>query len=130
MNLTELYNLADNNNIDIENWKMKKTKARIISNEDTCIFVDYSQIHSYIEEKEILAEELGHYKYEAYYTLLDDKNFIDKQEYKAEKWKALNLCPLKSILSLFKERNNKLYRYSGKIANNTKNCSICYIILL
>ena len=130
MNLTELYNLADNNNIDIENWKMKKTKARIISNEDTCIFVDYSQIHSYIEEKEILAEELGHYKYEAYYTLLDDKNFIDKQEYKAEKWKALNLCPFKSILSLFKERNNKLYRYSRKIANYPKNHSICYVILL
>jgi hypothetical protein len=117
MNLTKLYTLEENNNINIENWKMKKTKARIVSNDDVCIFIDYSQIHSYIEEKEIVAEELGHYKYEAYYTLLDDQNFIDKQEYKARKWKALNLCPVKSILSCIKERIDKLLGHCRKIAD-------------
>lgn len=107
MTLTKLYEKINEENIDVFNWKMNK-KARIIKDEDYTIYLDYSQIHSYIEEKEILAEEFGHYQYEAYYTLLDDQNFIDKQEYKAQKWKALNLCPVKSILSCIKERIDKL----------------------
>lgn len=129
MTLTALYEKIDEENIDIFNWKMNK-KARIIKDEDFTIYLDYSQIHSYIEEKELLAEEFGHYKYEAYYTLLDDQNFIDKQEYKAQKWKALNLCPLKSILSCIKKRIDKLLGDCRKIANNPKNCSICYVVLL
>lgn len=108
MKLTYLYEKIDESNIKVKNWKMKNTKARIINDCYSCIFIDYSQIHSYVEEKELLAEEFGHYKYEAYYTLLDDQNFIDKQEYKAQKWKALNLCPVKSILSCIKERIDKL----------------------
>lgn len=101
MELADIYSEIARNNIYMCNFKMKKTKARIIQDDTTCIFVDFSQINSYIEEKEILAEELGHYKYSAYYTLLSDKTFIDQQEYKAMKWKALHLCPLKSILECF-----------------------------
>ena len=101
MELTEIYSEIAQNDIYMCNFKMKKTKARIIQDNTTCIFVDYSQINSYIEEKEILAEELGHYKYNAYYTLLSDKTFIEQQEYKAMKWKALHLCPLKSIVECF-----------------------------
>lgn len=106
MNLTDLYKEIKKENIDIFNWKMYNHKARIVNDEDCTIYVDYSQIHSYIEEKEILAEEFGHYYYDAYYTLLSDQNFIEQQEYKAQKWKALNLCPLKSILSCVKKRND------------------------
>ena len=101
MELKDIYNEIAENNIYLCSYKMKNTKARIIQDETTCIFVDFSKIDSYIEEKEILAEELGHYKYNAYYTLLSDKTFINQQEYKAMKWKALHLCPLKSILECF-----------------------------
>lgn len=117
MTLTKLYDELNKENIEVVNWKMSKHKARIINNDSTAMFLDYSQIHSYVEEKELVAEEYGHYCYNAYYTLLSDKNFINKQEYKAKKWKALNLCPLKSILSCFKKRNNNLYRYSRRITN-------------
>ena len=104
MNLSKLYEKLKENNIDVFNWKMNNSKARIINDEDFTIYIDYSQIHSYVEEKELLAEELGHYKYNAYYTLLDNQNFIDKQEYRAKKWKATRLCPLKSISRCIKER--------------------------
>ncbi len=104
MKLNKLYDIAKNEKIHITNYKMKNTKARII---DKYIFMNYSDISTYIEEKELLAEELGHYKYNAYYTLLDNQEFINKQEYKAKKWKALHLCPLKSILRCIKERKDK-----------------------
>lgn len=105
MNLIDLEKVAKREKIDIINFKMRKTKARIIEHYNTCIFMDYSKIHTYTEEKCLLAEELGHYYYSAYYTLNSDKNFIDRQEYKALKWKATACVPPKSILSCFKNRN-------------------------
>lgn len=105
MEVSDLTNIAKKEKIDIINFKMRKTKARIIEYDGTCIFMDYSKIYSYTEEKCLLAEELGHYYYSAYYTLNSDKEFIDKQEYKALKWKSLICVPLKSILSCFYKRN-------------------------
>lgn len=84
---------------------MKKSKAKIIDYNNTYIFMDYSQIGTYTEEKCLLAEELGHYYYSAYYTLSSDQTFIDKQEYKSLKWKSLACVSLKSILSCFKKRH-------------------------
>lgn len=105
MELIDLENIANREKICISNFKMRKTKARIIEYNNTCIFMDYSKINSYTEEKCLLAEELGHYYYSAYYTLNSDKEFIDKQEYKAMKWKSLICVPLNSILSCFYNRS-------------------------
>ena len=106
MNLTNLYEKLNKEKIKVTNWKMKNAKARIINDESAEIFLDYSKIHSYIEEKETVAEECGHYYNDAYYTLLSDQNYIRKQEYKANKWKATHLCPLKSILRCVKKRKD------------------------
>ncbi len=105
MELIDLENIAKREKIDIINYRMKKTKAKIINYNSSYIFMDYSKIDTYTEEKCLLAEELGHYYYSAYYTLNSDKNFIDRQEYKALKWKSLTCVSSKSILSCFKKRN-------------------------
>lgn len=104
MEILDLENIANREKIYISNFKMKNTKARIINYDKTYIFMDYSRIHSYTEEKCLLAEELGHYYYSAYYTLNSNKEFIDKQEYKALKWKSLICVPLQSILNCFYKR--------------------------
>ena len=85
---------------NILNYKMRKNKARII---DKFIFMNYSNINTYTEEKCLLAEELGHYYYDAYYTLSSSKYEIERQEYKANKWMSLACVPLNSILSCFKK---------------------------
>ena len=105
MELIELENIAKREKINIINFKMRKTKAKIINYDNMYIFMDYSKISTYTEEKCLLAEELGHYYYSAYYTLCSDKTFVDKQEYKALKWKSITCVPLKSILECFKKRN-------------------------
>ena len=102
MELIDLENIAQREKIDVINFKMRKNKARIINCNKSYIFMDYSEINTYTEEKCLLAEELGHYYYSAYYTLSSDKNFIDKQEYKALKWKSLACVSPKSILRCFK----------------------------
>ena len=59
MNLEKLENLAYKEKIELIEYHMENTKARIIKNcEDTFIFIDRKQIRNSIEEKCILAEEL------------------------------------------------------------------------
>lgn len=104
MELLDLEKIAEREKINVINFKMKKVKARIISYGNYYIFMDYSKITTYTEEKCLLAEELGHYYYDSYYTLSSDKAFIDKQEYKALKWKSLACVSAKSILNCFYKR--------------------------
>ena len=105
MNINELTNIAEREKINIVNFKMKKTKARIIEHDSTCIFMDYSKIDTAKEQKCLLAEELRHYYYSCYYTLLSDKNFINKQEYRARKWSYYVLIPYEKLKSAVLKRN-------------------------
>lgn len=105
MNINELTNIAEREKINIVNFKMKKTKARIIEHDSTCIFMDYSKIDAAKEEKCLLAEELGHYYYSSYYTLMSDQNFINKQEYRARKWSYYVLIPYEKLKSAVSNRD-------------------------
>ena len=105
MELNDLTNIAEREKIDIVNFKMKKTKARIIEYGNTCIFMDYSKIDTYREEKCLLAEELGHYYYSSYYTLMSDQNFINKQEYRAKKLSYYSLILYEKLKSAVLKRN-------------------------
>ncbi len=102
MEINDLECLVAKEKLNIVNYKMKP-KARIL---DDYIFMDYSQIHSYTEEKCTLAEELGHYYYDAYYTLNSSQTDIDRAEYKAFKWKSLACVSRQSILNCFLRRIN------------------------
>ena len=62
MDTLNLYKIVDNEKIEIENFKWTNAKARIFEyNNNYYIGIDNSQIETSIEEKEIIAEELGHY---------------------------------------------------------------------
>ena len=62
MNVLDMYKIAENEKIDILNYRWTNTKARIFEIENNYyIGLDHEQLCNSIEEKEILAEELGHY---------------------------------------------------------------------
>ncbi len=105
MDLIDLENIANREKIPIVNYKMKNTKARIVNYLGSYIFMDYNKIRTYTEEKCLLAEELGHYYYDSFYTLKSTKDEIEKAEYKALKWKSLACVPLHSILNCFYKRD-------------------------
>ena len=109
MNLLNFEELAEREKIDIFHDNKMKTKAKIIKYEGTSILLNNKQIHSETERKCLLAEELGHYYYDAYYTLNSDQTFIDKQEYRAKKWKCLACISRQSILDCFKRGITSLY---------------------
>lgn len=98
MNALDMYKIAENENIDILNYKWTNTKARIFEiNNNYYIALDNKQITTHIEEKEILAEELGHYYCNALYYLDSDNIQKKKCEYRAIKWAYSVLVPLSKL---------------------------------
>lgn len=110
MELLELENLARKEKIDLVADTKMNRKAQIVNYDNTiCIFMNYSKINTLTEEKCTLAEEMGHYYYGAYYSLNSNQTFIDRQEYKAMKWKSLACISPQSILRCFYKGIVNLY---------------------
>ncbi len=106
MNTIDMYQIAEKEHIDIVNYKWTNTKARIFElNNNYYIGLDDNQINTSIEEKEVLAEELGHYYYDATYKFDSDLNLIGKQEYRAKKWAYYALVPFENLKSAILKRN-------------------------
>ena len=98
MEVLDLYNLSEKEKIDIIDYKWSKAKARIFEeNNEYSIGIDYSRINNYIEEKEILAEELGHYYCGALYYIDSDITLKRKCENRAKKWAYSVLVPFKKL---------------------------------
>ena len=87
MELNKLYDIANKENIPIIDFKMKNKAIIGKVGKKYCIGLNHSKIDSSREEKEILAEELGHYYYNALYNSSSDITTIQQKEYKANKWK-------------------------------------------
>ncbi len=103
MELVDLEKLAKTENIDVINYRMHKTKARIINHSSVSILIDYKQINTYTEEKCLLAEELGHYYHDSYYTVNSSQIDVDRAEYRANKWKCLVCVTKQSLINCFKK---------------------------
>lgn len=109
MELNNLYTITDKENIYVINFKMKN-KALIEQIDDKYyIAMNYQDIENSKEEKEILAEELGHYYYDAFYTSQSDSILISKQEYRAKKWAYCVLVPLKKLKAAISNGIDDLY---------------------
>ncbi len=113
MELNKLYNITDRENISVINFKMKNKAIISKVNKKYYIGLNYSKINNSREEKEILAEELGHYYCNAFYNINTDKTLIRKKEYRARKWAFKTLVPASTILTLQEEG----CKYSYEIAD-------------
>lgn len=106
MDIRELQDIAVSQGLDIYNYKMKKNKGRIIGKS---IFLDYSRLNTSIEEKCVLAEEIGHYIYDGYYTIESSQEEIDRAEYKAMKWRCLKCIPPEALINCFNKGIKTLF---------------------
>lgn len=98
MEVLDLYNLTEKEKIDVISYKWSNAKARIFEeDEEYSIGIDYSKITNSIEEKEILAEELGHYYCGALYYINTDITLKRKCENRAKKWAYSILIPFQKL---------------------------------
>ena len=112
MELKKLYELADKENIDVIDFKMKNKAIIGCINDNYTIGINYSNIDDSCEEKCILAEELGHYYTNSFYNYNFTKEEINKREFRATKWAFKTLVPLRKLLQLY----NNGYRYTYEFA--------------
>lgn len=93
-----LYDIASKENIDIDNYNWSNSKARIFEIDNRySIALNSNKIDNSVEEKEVLAEELGHYYTNSLYYLNSDKTIKNKCEYRAMKWAYSVLIPLQKL---------------------------------
>lgn len=98
MEVLDMYKIAENEHIDILSFKWTNTKARIFELDNNYfIGLDNEQIETSNEEKEILAEELGHYYCNALYYINSDRETRNKCEYRAIKWAYSVLIPFQKL---------------------------------
>lgn len=107
MNVLDIYKIAENEKIDILDYQWSNTKARIVElNNSYYIGLDTKKIDNSIEEKEILAEELGHYFCNAIYFIDTDKILKRKCELRALKWAYSVLIPINILKEKISEGLN------------------------
>ncbi len=115
MELNKLYNIAEKENINIINFKMKnKAIIGCIDNNYT-IGLNYSIINNSNEEKSILAEELGHYYCNALYNSDYSNIEINKREFRATKWAFKTLIPYSKLLKLREEGFKYNYEFAEEL---------------
>lgn len=109
MDLNRLYTIAGKENISVIPFKMKNKAIIGKVNEKYCIGLNYSKISNSREEKELLAEELGHYYHDAFYNTTSDKVVIDQKEYRAKKWQCTILISITDFKYAFQKGITSLY---------------------
>lgn len=112
MELNKLYDIAEKENIDIIDFKMRNKAIIGCLNNSYLIGVNYSIIDNSNEEKTILAEELGHYYCNAFYNFSCPNEEINKREFRATKWAFKTLVPYSKL----EELGNKGYKYYYEFA--------------
>ena len=99
MTLSGLYDIAEKEHIKIYDWHIDNAYGAFINiDKINAIALNYNEFGTSIDEKETLAEELGHYYYDATYPLnCTDKVLILKQERKAKKWAFNTLISFENL---------------------------------
>lgn len=109
MELNKLYDVANKENISVIDFRMKNKAIIELIDKDYYIGLNYSKIKSITEEKELLAEELGHYYCNAFYNSSSSPSTIAQKEYRANKWKCTVLVSVNDFKDAFKKGLKNVY---------------------
>lgn len=98
--IQDLYNYADSKNIKIKNFtdKEKQLNGACLYDTNKCNIYLNTAIETEVEEKCVLAEEIGHYETGIIKTKLNDidqQNYLLRSinEFRAKKWAVGKLIP-------------------------------------
>ncbi|OQB15008.1 MAG: hypothetical protein BWY15_00823 [Firmicutes bacterium ADurb.Bin193] len=96
--LTELYELASEEDITIADVRLPKTKSLSAMEDGKCyIGIDPKEIDCSACEKERLAHEIGHCVQGAFYNIYSPYDIKSRHEYRANRWAYKKLVPLEEV---------------------------------
>lgn len=111
MKLDNLYDLTEKEKIKVYDWHIEDANGIYLNiDKINAIALNYDSFGTYIEEKCVLAEELGHYYMDATYSpYCQDLQIISKQERKAKKWAYNVLVPYENLRRAIKNDLTTVY---------------------
>lgn len=118
MTLTEIYNIAEQDGIDIYSFQMNECESMsVLQNGDCFIAIDPFKLHSETDEKIKIAHEIGHCETGAFYNEYATCDIREKHERRANIWAIKKLVPkdklIKAIQSGFCENRWELSEFFG-----------------
>lgn len=127
MTLDYIEDLISKEKINLIDTYLEDTEGAYINYDKiNAILYDSSKIKNSIDKKEILTEELGHYYFDATYKFTSNKNSIERQEYRANKWKCLTLVT-KNDLKKAKEKGfSTLYEIAEELCVKEETVAFAY----
>ena len=106
MNLEYIEDLIERENINLIDTYLEDAEGAYVNYEKlNLILYDSSKLETINKKKQVLAEELGHYYYDATYKFNSPLQLVSKQEYKAKKYSYNMLIPFEKLKSAIKKRN-------------------------
>lgn len=126
MELNKLYDIAKRENISIEDFKMKNKAIIEQIDKEYYIGLNYSKIESITEEKELLAEELGHYYCNAFYNSSSSPSSIAQKEYRANKWKCTVLVSVNDLKEALKKGLRNIYEVADYLSLSEDTVAFAY----
>ena len=126
MRLEKLYEITERENIPVIPFKMQNKAIIGKINKRYCIGLNYSKIDSSVEEKELLAEELGHYYYDAFYDTSANSATISQKEYRANKWKCTILISINDFKEAFQKGLNTLHEIADYFSLSENTVTFAY----
>lgn len=132
MNLNNLYDLAEKEKIKVYDWHIEDANGVYINiDKINAIALNYDKLGTYIDEKCVLAEELGHYYYDATYSpYCKDLQVISKQERKAKKWAYNMLIPFEDLRRAILSGNTNILSLADYFDVTTQFMSKCITFYL
>lgn len=111
MTLNKLYEIADTNKISVYHYPLHPVKSISIPN---FIGIDVDSLHTTIEEKELLAHELGHHIRNAFYKIHSPIETKRRMEERATRWAVLTLVPAEELKKALHEGCTQIYQLAER----------------
>lgn len=116
MNLDYIEDLIDRENINLIDTYLEDTAGAYVNYDKlNVILYDSSKCKTSIDKKDVLAEELGHYYMDSVYKFNSNLQFINKQEYRAKKWKSTTLITKNALFKALKKGCNTFYEVAEEL---------------
>lgn len=127
MDLSYIEDLIDKENINLIDTYLEDTAGAYINYDKlNVILYDSSKCKSYIDKKEVLAEELGHYYTRTTYKFSSSPLLINRLEYKAKKWKSTTLITKNALIKALKKGCNTFYEVAEELGVKEKTVEFAY----
>lgn len=106
MTLLELYELAEENNIEVCDVRLRTMKAFAVPG---TIAIDTEQCETSAEEKVCLGHEMGHEMRDAFYCVKSKYETLERQEERAKRWSVDKLVPAHELKKALENVSTEIY---------------------